>query len=168
MGHYEREIVDYNPVTDRNYYGEKKYIEDENDKREAYERRRREDQSGDIKTYIDSIKSSSDFKAISKAEDAIENASYLSNDQKLFWRRQLNARIQSWERVEYNKREASYAESKKSTAEREAREKALTSAKKRYKNLSLFGKIKHFKQRPSTIDVFQQTSEEINQLYRRR
>ena len=72
MGHYEREIVDYNPVTDRNYYGEKKYVEDENDKREAYERRRREDQSDDIKTYIDNIKSSSDFNAISKAEDAIE------------------------------------------------------------------------------------------------
>lgn len=172
MGHYEREIIDYNPVTDKNYYGDLKYVEDENDKREAYERRRREDQERNIRIYIDNIRSSSDYEAIRKAREAIENASALSRLEKSDWTWRLNASVQSWERIEKNERNAEYERSKKEREEREKerkeRKEALEAAKKRYKSLSFFKKIKYFKNRPSKIDVYQQTSEEINQLYRRR
>lgn len=172
MGSYKPEWEDYNPVTDRWTRGPMKYVEDEEDKQRAYETRQIDSESKDIERLINNIKSSDDYEAIKKAEDAIEDASYLDKSQKLFWRRELNARIESWKRFESTLRENAHRDSaeKRTTKDNEhiERVRAMEAAKSRYDSLSFFGKLKNFKHRPSKIDIYHQTSQEIDGLYRRR
>ena len=168
MGHYEREEIDYNPVTDKYNYGDLKYVVDEKDKEKSFEKSNINNQVETISNYINRIKNSTDFEMINKAKEAIANAKYLNSEKKLFWNRQLNNHIYSLESREAINHDRVVKESRKNSEYRMEQEKAFIVAKKRYKSLSLFKKIKYFKKRPNNINYIDQSVEDLQHLYRGR
>lgn len=168
MGHYEPEWEDYNPVTDKWTRGPMHYVVDEKDRQEAYEKRSRADEFSTIKSYIESIEDGYDYAAISKVGRKIDEARYLDAYQKSDLRRDLNYHVELMKSIEQNKRNAEYEKSRKNLESLREKSNAYNAARKRYKSLSLFKKIKNFKQRPNKINYTEATVEELDQLYRRR
>lgn len=162
MGHYEYEWEDYNPVTDVWRRGPATYVEDEYDRQEARERKAKAQEPQDIRSYIWGISDPYDFSQIRSREDRINNSRYLDYNQKVSLRRELEYH------VEHLKKRNLERQLQAAQREREDKSIAFQDAKKRYKNLSIFGKIKHFGKRPSKLNYREQTIEDLEQLYRRR
>lgn len=168
MGHWEHEWEDYNPSTDRYTYGPRKYVLDEKDREETYEKRRKESESKTISAYIRDIKSSSDYEQIREAEQAIDKSEYLSSSEKVSWRRELAQHIRSLRRYEDMKVQSEIDRSKRNRESRKEKYSAFEEATKRYKSRSIFWRLTHQNQRPSKIDYDTMTVDQINGLYKKR
>lgn len=168
MGHYEPEWEDYNPVTDRYTYGPMKYVIDEEDRQRDYESKRKSEEMKTIRSYINSIKDDYDYTGIREAEKQIDEAMYLGHYEKVDYRKELRNRIQYLKQCRYQKMEAESERNRMEFQKIQERDNAWSAAKQRYRSLSLFGKIKYFKQRPNTISYTEKTVEELDQLYKRR
>lgn len=162
MGRYEYEWEDYNPVTDVWRRGPARYVEDEQDRWEAQERKAKAEEPQNIRNYIFGISDPYDYSQIRRVEERISNSRYLSYSQKADLRIELENYVERLKRIEHNNRLQA------AQAEREEQRAAFQKAKLRYKKLSIFGKMKHFKKRPSKLNYREQTIEDLEQLYRRR
>ena len=121
-----------------------------------------------IKDCIRKIKYFNEYDKIEIAMRLINESRFLTSAEKDIYRSELDEYIK-FNRETINRRMIEESEKKQKEWDDWKKKRAVFSdAKERYKSLSVFKKIKYFRQRPSAIKSEDLSIQELNNLYRRR